>query len=207
MPYGKKVLLAFALAVGIYGLLSIPFTPVRHAYRHFFRVSAGVFYGQFGREGTVRFEPKINSTREDLDVLIRKGATQGRVPISTGRVGYVPTAELIALILATPVPWKRRAWSLLWGLILVNAFVFLRLGLMIFRWYCAEPALRQFETGPILSKIINTSFEILFVAPTGSIVIPALIWMVVIFRRDDLNSLAQLLSDQRSSEQKKLERT
>lgn len=29
------------------------------------------------------------------------------------------------MILATPVPWKRRGWALLWGLLLVHVFMVL----------------------------------------------------------------------------------
>jgi len=43
--------------------------------------------------------------------------------LNSRSVGWLPTALTVALIVATPVPWRRRCWALLWGVLLINAFV------------------------------------------------------------------------------------
>ena len=35
--------------------------------------------------------------------------------VDAWQMGWAPTAFLVALTLATPIPWRRRWWALFWG--------------------------------------------------------------------------------------------
>jgi len=132
--------------------------------------------------------------------LTQKDGTVVKVPLTgkpvgvvsiipTGRVGYVPTAELIALILATPILWSRRLRALIAGLVLVNLFIGARLAMMLLFCYSQDSAMRQFDWGPTATNWIAGLYEFFYVSPTGSFLIPPLIWALVTIRSDDVRAM------------------
>ena len=101
-------------------------------------------------------------------------------------MAYLSTAVLTGLILATPIPWSRRGPALFWGIILLHAFVALRLAtLIIFGFALDTPgplALPDAFWGRTLRAVIVT-----FSVGQGlSYIFPILIWMLVSLRREDL---------------------
>lgn len=50
---------------------------------------------------------------------------------ASDRIGYLITAFFAALVIATPVSWKRKLVALILGLVLVTAFVMLKLYVII----------------------------------------------------------------------------
>ena len=105
---------------------------------------------------------------------------------SSRYVGYLPTATLIALVIATPTPWSRRWRALFWGLVLVNGFVGVRvaIGLVVgFR----EVGL--FVYGPFGKTVVDLAYKAVAVSPVTSCVVPALIWILVTFRREDFDTV------------------
>ncbi len=216
---GRTVLRSFLLAVGIYVLLAVPWPGLRGAYRAAFRsVVSGVF-AEFGSEGKVRVEyptekdranPAFRPGLEDLVVALerrtvtwedikqpdgstkRLPVTEGgalRVAIETGRVGYVPTALVIALVLATPMPWSRRLKSLVWAIVFVNLFVVVRVALLLTYSFAQDSPLQQFHLSALTGKVLAFTYEFLFVSPTGTVLVPALIWAIVSFTREDVANL------------------
>ncbi len=132
--------------------------------------------------------------------LTQKDGTIAKVPLTgrpvgvvsiipTGRVGFVPTAELIALILASPVSWPRRLRALVGGFVLVNLFVGARLAMMLLFCYSQDTPMRQFEWGSTATNLIAGLYEFFYVSPTGSFLIPPLIWALVTIRSDDVRAM------------------
>ena len=110
--------------------------------------------------------------------------------ISIRYKAYVPIVTITALILATAVPWRRRLLALGLGWLLGHVFVVGRLAVSLLNKFSYDNPIQAFELGP-------TSREgLLYVrdAISGSIfmcsfAIPALIWVVVSFRRSDWQCL------------------
>ena len=50
-------------------------------------------------------------------------------------MGWWPTACVIAMVLATPLPWRRRGFALLGGVLIANAILMLRIGALVFLNY------------------------------------------------------------------------
>lgn len=177
----------FIVALLIYAALVAPWPGVREAYRAAHNAAANAVFGSWSQVARVEFAPLegVGRTKEkDTLVTIRVHgvATNGNVEISSIRNGYLPTAELAALILATPIAWRRRLWSLLWGLIQVNGFVGLRLATMLVYYFCYPWEVRLYEPGPLPARIIVEAHELLFRAPTSTFIVPVLIWIVIAIR-------------------------
>lgn len=183
----------FVLTVVIYVLLIVRWPGVREAYRAAYCATGETFLGRFGSDGVVRFEPRTDDQINDVDLVLGKRTAQGigEVPaeMSSGRVGYAPLAALVALVLATPVPWARRGRALLWGFILVNLFVMLRTALRILFLFSTPSPIRLYEPGPFLSKVLSCSYEFFFLAPACSFFVPAVVWVVVTVRSGDFDGI------------------
>ncbi len=94
--------------------------------------------------------------------------------------GWKPTALLVALIVATPISGKRRAWALAWGLLWEHLFLITFLGYLI--WYdSSEVSLVTFTP---FWKHIAGGFRDTLVGQFG-LTIPVAIWVLVTFRRAD----------------------
>ena len=104
------------------------------------------------------------------------------VELDTRSIGWVPTALTIALILASPIPWRRRALALLAGLILVHAFILLTIQAWI--WNHA-PDLSLATTTPFWSVVTDGLEYTLLTQLGASFSVPVLIWILVTFQRPD----------------------
>lgn len=180
------------LALVIYAALLAPWPGVRPAYRAVHNAAANALFGNWSQTARVEFAPLNDRARtKEKDTLVtiqvRGVATRGNVEISSIRNGFLPTAELVALILATPIALRRRLWALFWGLILVNGFVAVRLAAMLVYYFCYPWEVRLYDPGPLMAKVIVESHELLFRAPTCTFIVPVLIWIVIAVR--DRNKL------------------
>lgn len=109
--------------------------------------------------------------------------------------GYVPTVLFLALWLATPLTGPRRWRALGWGLFLVHAYVFLRLGFLLL-WSVTThvPACTSREVHPsfLASAWWVAGMSAAFRSVRLSLLAPVeavLIWILACFRREDLEIL------------------
>jgi hypothetical protein len=107
------------------------------------------------------------------------------VMLSTRLTGYLPTAELLALVLATSIPWSRKWKALLWGMLGVHAYIALRLASAVLYVLSATQLSEFFTFTPTGNKIVHSIYEMAVQSVTISFATPALIWIVVTFRRGD----------------------
>ena len=191
MSLAKTVTLFLLITAGVYTVLVLPIPGVREAYRDGFLAVAQWVFHPFGQNGLVRFEPRTGDAEMDAVVTMgKRGVYLGQpVAIDTGRVGYVPTVELIALVLATPIPWSRRWRALVLGLVLVSLFVVFRMWLVLLFTYSQDLPMRLYTPGPFWNKLLAGCNEFFFISPTCSFLVPALIWAVVSLRREDITRL------------------
>jgi len=172
----------------LYGILAVPWPAVQRAYSAAYAGAANALFGSFGSDGLVQFQRSPKSARPaDLELVIRKrGAPQvGRAPHDPILTGYLAMVEVIALILATPVSWSRRCKAMMWGMLLVHAYIWLRLEITLLHWFSGDSPLALYKPGPFWSKLLASAFELISVSPTSTFVVPIFIWILVSFRRSD----------------------
>ena len=180
-----RFLFCFAL---YFGVLIVPWPGWNAFYGDYFRAIGRAVFPEGSGRWIIRFEA-ARGLRPPLETAItvanrEQVRADGRGPaktlgLDTRSVGWVPTALTLALILASPVPWKRRGRALLWGLTLVHIFIFLSVGCYIWN----ESASLGLANIPAFWKPVADGLEETLVTQLGaSFVMPALIWLVVTFR-------------------------
>jgi hypothetical protein len=186
----------FCLFLLAFGLMMAPWPRVGRAYTRFYSAGASVLFGSFGSTGVVRFEP-LSDSEYDMHVTLfnraRPGPGGGVARIQTRHnsrhAGYMYVAFLTALILATPIPWKRKAWALFWGMILIHGFVALQLLLRISHAFNSK-ALSMFVLSPFCSRVLSTAHQAFAVNATFGFVVCVFVWILVSFRRRDWVKIA-----------------
>ena len=158
------------------------------AYRELYCALGNVAFASVGA-GSVRFtpDPRPGSQYDTLLVMTNRNApgTVGEMHQSSWNVGYLPTVGLIALVIATPIPWRRRWRALAIGLLMVTAFVLLRMALPIIHDFSNPDDLQVFQRGPVARWILGFAIPALLQAPASQFVGPIFIWALVAFRRED----------------------
>ncbi len=160
----------------------------------------GERYGRAFREGTmgmcrtigaswvVVLKPLEHPTAQ-LDTkmfLIHRQARESvSQTLSSRYIGYAPTTFLVALILATPLTWRRRLIALLWGLVLTHAWIAFSMLLLIVHGYSRGDVISIFDVSPFTRDVLAFLREALVMAPVVKYTVPAVIWMLVSFRRSD----------------------
>ena len=172
----------------IFGLLSVPWPRFQEAYSKAFRWAGEAAFKDFGPRGVVEFLPldKPNRTADTEITTGVKGERRiGYSDISPRLLGYLPCIEVIALILASSVAWRRRLISLCVGVALIHAFIYLRLALLIFIWYSNKTPWQQYHPGPNTLTVLKHINEVVNISLTAGFVVPVLIWIAVTFRYSD----------------------
>jgi hypothetical protein len=177
----------------IFGLLILPWPGWNELYGEYFRALGQMAFSREGDTRIVRFEPhelqhgfsSLNTrmTLANRDLVDSSG--NGRVEmvdLDTRSIGWVPTALTVALILATPVSWRRRGRALLWGLLLIHCFILFSLQTWI---WDESPDLSLTTLSPFW-KTVADDLEYTLVTQLGaSFSVPVLIWILVTYRRED----------------------
>jgi hypothetical protein len=190
MPPPKRIAWFVARLVLFYTLLILPWPVLPQAYAAVYRTVSNVVFGSFGTEGVVRFQKPARPGKMDSEIAIRRRASPviGTTSHSARFTGYVPTAFVVALILATPLPWSRRGKALLWAMLLVHVFIALRQVINLLYWFSGDSPWCLFQPGPIWSSVLKALFGAVVVSPTLSFIAPIFIWLVATFRRADWQS-------------------
>lgn len=134
-----------------------------------------------------------------LDTLVlimnrEKPGPFGQFRIGSRQLGYWPAAWLLVLILAKPLPRKRKAWAVVWGMVLVHAFIAFRLSIKLLEGGLAVPTKKYaiFQPGEFMLDVLKRMNQMFVEDPTISFVVPTLIWFAVAFTRQDWSLLRQL---------------
>ena len=185
----RRPVITFACAfVLLYVLLIVPWPGWGKIYGDWFRWLCGLF---FGGQHDARYVTFIRSGQpphpDDTVVQIMNiaQAKNGAAPefdaiVDAIGLGWRQTALLIALIVATPISWKRRGWALLWGLIAIHAIIVAFMGFHI--WVdSAQVGLVTFTS--FWQRAVEEITE--FFLYLYSAVISVVLWILVTFRKDD----------------------
>jgi hypothetical protein len=129
--------------------------------------------------------PQQAGVKDTLMILMnrRTPASIGQLRTSSRYVGYSPTVIVIALVVATSLPWRRRGWALLWGWLLIQLFVAFRLTLTLTAvGFAAEKDYALFHPGPFWHGALTRMEGIFSDDPTVTFVVPAFVWFLVALR-------------------------
>jgi hypothetical protein len=114
---------------------------------------------------------------------------RGALDINSNLTGYRALVFFVAIVLATPIAWKRRVWALVWGMLLVNVFVTLRVWFKLYDGFSNPGPAHFFQLSESTKALLHWCTLILFHAPELNFIVPAFIWILVSFRRNDLSFL------------------
>ena len=175
----------------IYGVFCIPWPGVRQGYAALYRAAGNGLFGSFGSGGVVRFRPRqAGQGRFDSEVKIgKRGSPRFMTIAHDSIIDYFTIAETIALVLATPIPWRRRWKALLYGVLLVNGFVALEVYIVLLHWFSIEKPWALYKPSQFWNEVLARVFESIAFFPTCTFLVPVLIWILVTFRREDIRRL------------------
>ena len=166
------------------------------AYSKFYLAGASALFKSFGSKGGVRFsqsddaEYDINVDLYNLDQVDKNGhVTIFQTRHTSRRDGYMYMTFMTALILATPISWRRKGLALLWGLILIHGFIVLKLAIRLLHAFTIDP-LSLFALSPFWMQMLNIVHQEFIVNVNFGFVVSIFIWILVSFRREDWAKIA-----------------
>jgi len=184
----------------LYALGAAPWPGLQACYSAAYRGVGNALFGEFGkrvvdetghvvRPGRVSFHeaPNPDRTSDTIISTQRVGRPEiGDADHSPRLAGYLPTIEFMALALATPIAWRRRLVGLAVGTLLMQFFVVFRVLIALLYWF-STPGMpwRLYEWRPLVWKTLTLAQEAINVAPVASFVVPALLWLILLFRPAD----------------------
>lgn len=192
----RIVLLFLAKFLVVTVLLSLAFRWIGPTYLAGFRLAANLAIPSMGTNCNVSFknlpdDSRYRSRYHDTEMVLRNEQTRvSRTKVLGARVtAYVPTVMLIALVLATPVPWPRRGRALAWGLVILQVVILIRVAVAVLFVVSRDEVLGVMALGPFAEYVVVSLFNALTRSTLSSYVIAAIIWIAVTFRRAEWNAL------------------
>jgi hypothetical protein len=181
----------------VYGALIAPWPGWNSLYGRGFRVLCSACLATENGLEIIRVQAAEPNARLDTQILLIDPArknSDGKIPVrilglDSRGVGWIPTALFMALTIAAPVSTRRKGWALGLGLLAVH--VYLLLMVEIYIWNESIPAAAGAVS--LLKQIGNGLEETLVTQLGASFVVPTIIWLLVTFRKSDLDAVQALL--------------
>jgi hypothetical protein len=106
--------------------------------------------------------------------------------VNSVRQGFAPSAVLVALVLATPVVWRRRWRVLLAGLVLVQGFVFLRVAVALLNGFgrVGLGERRLLEVSDFSAWALRRGDQIFAGDLHMTYIVPLMVWALVLGGRE-----------------------
>jgi hypothetical protein len=195
MPGTKQVLFFLIKTILIFFVFVAPFRFYDIYYGKFYRSTCKILFSNFHDTGIAFFKETRNPGI--TQIKISNNATQqtngmivsGTSEFSTRYRGYIPTIFFISLLLASPLPLKRKCYSGMVGLILVTCIIMLQQWIQIL-FMCGQNKQLLIFNFTVSQKRMIDFFFFNFANYNGpSLVFMIAIWILVSFRKNDLESL------------------
>ena len=173
----------------VYGLLITPWPGLKSGYGSVFRTCGNGLLQTLGFRGIVEFRPPAeHHAAWDIEMHMKNPSTSQRwyVEYSSRGWGYLPTAAIFALIAATPLAWSRRWMALAAGLVLVHLFIALRIAAVVLYGMYYGGAIRLSAVQAKAAEVVLHGFAN---SPVTTFIVPVVIWLLVTFRRSDLEAI------------------
>jgi len=183
----------------VYALLIVPWPGLTAAYGAYFRaLGRTVFAHESGRRD-VTVEANPDHARFDLDTLFNLANrdqvdASGNVPVrrlglDSRGVGWVPTALIIALALATPGSGRRRLGIFAACLLCIHCYILFSVAVYIWNNTDAASGLDLVTLNPFWKQVMNGLEETLITQMGPAFVLPVVLWALIAFRRQDYAAL------------------
>ena len=188
----KYIIRSVCLFLIAYGLLMAPWPGLATAYTKAYRASAAFMFKSFGSKGVVLFR-QSSDTKNDVEMLFfhrdrvdpdGQLVPLGRIPHNTRYYGYMPTAFLIALVLATPIPLKRKGRALFWAMVIIHALLVLKLVVWVLFGF-SHKQVSVLVLSPFWNRVFVLAADIFLQNLTFALIVSFSIWILVTFRRED----------------------
>lgn len=144
----------------VYTILLLPGSGANRIYCRAICHIGNMLFEEFSRGGYVKFTPQEDQNKNDISLFISRSdwkrdgkLTGASAPKASDRIGYLITAFFAALMLATPIPWKRKLIVLTVGLLLITAFVLLKLRIIILHAYTQVPIFGLYQEDAAIQSI------------------------------------------------------
>ena len=170
-----------------YGLLIAPWPGWGTVYGRFFRGLAGAVFAREQGPAIVRFRPAENPPRPVIDTeIVLADRTQidatGHGPanilgLDTRGVAWVPTALMLALASATPLPWSRQWRVQLLGVLLVHGYLMVVVGGYLWNQSAGLVPVSFIPFWPPLGEFLE---ETLVTQMGPSFAVPVLLWLLAL---------------------------
>lgn len=191
----------------IYGLLMLPWLDLRSIYGPYIRGVGAVVYGQSGRQflaslkdstvprprQVVLFRAKTEVDHDwaegiDTMIMLMNSDVPGdpelrQVGLDSQQIIWIPFSFYLALVGATSMPWSRRAWCLLWGVLAthVHLLVYLK---AVLASHMSEISLIYLS--PFTKAVVIDVIKLLTVVSGPSMLLFLFVWIFAAFRRQEL---------------------
>lgn len=202
-----KFLLVFTI---LYAAFVALWPTVGPAYGDFYRSSVQTIVGLADREERVVIRASsasaivMRGSALDTQIVCRmpgkdnKGRAREMVSDRSSRYsGYAPLTLTLTLILATPLPWRRRAAAAFWGALLATWFAILVPQFQIYPLYLHEDSLSLFTSFPSLYSAWHTfAFALSKMTRWATLyyMVPFMIWIIVSFRMNEVAEIVERLA-------------
>jgi len=188
----KGVIRFFCLFLLFYGLLIAPWPGLPAAYTKSYRAAAGFLFKSFGSKGVVRFHQQTDDKSKIKILFYRRDRVYpdgqmiplGSIGHSSRLGGYIPTAFTFALIMATPISWRRRGRALFWGMILIHVFLVSKLAIWVLYGFNHEQ-ISLLVLSPFWKRVLSLTVNVFLRNLTFRLIVSFFIWILVTFRRKD----------------------
>lgn len=161
---------------------------------HVFRAVGGFVFTRDSGERDVRFVPSsreiLSPTLARIEIVNRSlmhpdgSGPVRQLDFDAFKLAWQPCAFLIALVVATPLPWSRRLRALGWGLLVVHGVIVLCLAFVIWR---ESAEVELVSLSPFWSDLA-ARWQVGFLTLL-SLTCPVVIWVLVMFRSGDFASM------------------
>jgi hypothetical protein len=185
---------AFALrAVALYVVLLVAWIPIAGPARAVFEGASEFVLGVVMPGIEVDYLPLEQPTPgfdTRLAVTNRAAGLRRATPVSVRQIAWIPLCAVLALVVATPVPWSRRRRAALIAAGLALAFAVLRVGLKVL-YEASDEGLGLVELGPGTRAVLEHAVHATFQSVVASVTVPVVIWVLATFRAGDLRRLLE----------------
>lgn len=188
-------------------LVTVGLLGLDKTYDKIYRSLGDTFFSEIGDKGIVRFIEEIDPTtsemasmamlinRDQNNAAVANGTSvrAAKIVVEPWRMGYLPIALLISLILSTPIPWKRRLFSLLWGMLAVSVFIIFRTWIFLKYFFYEKEWLEVVTPEGFGANMLEWSYSVFVYNIVLALIVPVLIWILVTFRKEDKGLLQEVL--------------
>jgi len=193
----KRLLVFSCLFMFVYAAMMTLWLVWGGAYTKFYRAGAAVIFDSIGSKCFVRFQPSEKVENEIKISFYHRGRLDkhGR-PVPLMKISndihygvYIYIAFIVALIVATPISLKRRAWAMFWGMILMHTFLVFRLAILILYIFSSGP-LFLLVLSPFWKKVLIVNTQVFTINVAPGYIVAVFIWIFVSLRREDWSKIA-----------------